>query len=437
MKYKLLLIMICIIFTLSSCVLPDTVSNNLIKPPKLEKEQQEIYGAFISDIGENAKIDFLYPNNGNYTSSFIVEDIDNTEGNEAIVFYKNNDKTNETNTISVNILDKNTNNQWHSVWITHETEVKDIDKVYILKSGEEKLILIGYDKLDDKNKEKKISIIKYSNNTLKKVHSFNSNEFQICDINNNGIEDLVLISDREKRNISVYEYNNNILQNTMNKTVNYQPYNKINTKVGYIKSDKCAIYLDETLPNGDIHTDIIYCEDNTLKSLKDFNDDLQKSTLRGKGLYLYDIDGDKNYEIPVEINLVSGNYNDKNRLIKWLSYDNELNTMQDKSISYVDMKYGFRFDIPIEWVGPVTYKKDELNNEIIFYIYNHNDKNDDSQKILIIKTFVPDINNSDINTKNYKMINKSGKLKYGYILYKTNTIYDITDEDVNRLFNTI
>lgn len=439
MKYKLIMCITFIMFTLSSCMFPDTSVDNLIEPQKLEKEQQEIYDAFINDVGENSKIDLLYPNNGKYLSSFVVENIDDTKGNEAIVFYKNNNAINGKDTISVNILDKNENDEWHSVWITHETEVVDIDKFFILDTNNEKLIVVGYDTFDN-NKERKlkrISVMKYKDNTLQKIYSLEGNEFEVFDINNNGLDDLIIISDNEAREINVYEYNNNSLEKILNKKENYDEYKKMNIKTGLISEETPAIYIDETMSNGDIFTDILYYENGNIQTLNNINPQLKESTKRSDSLYTYDIDKDNIYEIPLELDLMGGNYNENRRFIKWINYDYISREMTEKSISYIDMKLGYRFDIPDEWIGDITYKKDDLNNEVTFYIYNYSDKNDDSQKLLKIKTFVPDINNTDVGTENYTIIDTDGHLKYGYILYNTNTKYDLKKKDIDNLFNKL
>lgn len=438
MKYKLLVCVISIIFTLSSCMFPETSVENLVKPQKLEQEQQDIYDAFINDIGNNTKIELLYPNSGEYSSSFIVEDIDNSDGNEAIVLYKNNNNINDKNTISVNIIDKNQDNKWHSVWVTHETEVIDVDKFFILNSKAGKLIVIGYNIYDSGNKNlKRISVMKYDNNSLQRIYSLEGNEFEVADINNNDIDDLVIISDKEQRQISVYEYKNNSLEKILSKSDKYDGYKKISMKTGYLSKGIPAIYLDETSLNGNVYSDIIYYQDGELKNLNDINNELKQMTKRSEGIYLYDIDKDNSYEIPVELDLVGGDYYDKRFLIKWLKYDYKKQEIYQKSISYVDMKQGYRFDIPNEWLGYVTYKKDDLNNEVTFYIYNYKDNTDTTSKLLKIKTFVPDINNADVNTENYTIIDTDANLKYGYILYNTDTKYDITRKDINKLFNKL
>ena len=67
---------------MTSCTLSTDVEN-LLKPPKLSEEQEQIYQALIAS--EGSKISLKYPRTGNYLSAFIVENIDNEPSNEAIV----------------------------------------------------------------------------------------------------------------------------------------------------------------------------------------------------------------------------------------------------------------------------------------------------------------------------------------------------------------
>ena len=82
MKKFILSVMIMSALTLSSCSFGTSI-DNLMAPPKLSVEQEQVYNTLRDAAGQNIRL--KYPKSGNYLSSFIIENIDDDEGNEAIV----------------------------------------------------------------------------------------------------------------------------------------------------------------------------------------------------------------------------------------------------------------------------------------------------------------------------------------------------------------
>ena len=78
--------------------------DTMMKPPKLNVEQEQIYSALTERIG--SKVSLKYPKSGDYLSAFIISDIDEEPTNEAIVFYERNGITADEISLRINILDK-------------------------------------------------------------------------------------------------------------------------------------------------------------------------------------------------------------------------------------------------------------------------------------------------------------------------------------------
>ncbi|MDE6102601.1 MAG: hypothetical protein K2F73_06465, partial [Ruminococcus sp.] len=89
-------------FFLTGCVFSSSI-DNLMAPPKLSVEQEQIYNALTDAAGTS--ISLKYPKSGKYLSAFIIEDIDGDGGNEAVVFYEKTSIAVEENTLRINILD--------------------------------------------------------------------------------------------------------------------------------------------------------------------------------------------------------------------------------------------------------------------------------------------------------------------------------------------
>ena len=91
---------------LTGCTL-DGSAENLLSPPVLYEEQEEIYSALKESTGEN--ITLRYPRSGALRSAFIIDDIDGSGEDEAIVFYSVHEQ------VRMNILDRDGDGKWQSV----------------------------------------------------------------------------------------------------------------------------------------------------------------------------------------------------------------------------------------------------------------------------------------------------------------------------------
>ena len=124
---------LCLLLT--GCTFGTSI-DNLMSPPKLSVEQEQIYNALTDAAGSS--ISLKYPRSGRYLSAFIVEDIDGDGGNEALVFYEKTSLAAPENTLRINILDKE-NDKWRSVFDT-PAEGSEIEKVTISTLGDNERI---------------------------------------------------------------------------------------------------------------------------------------------------------------------------------------------------------------------------------------------------------------------------------------------------------
>ena len=86
-------------FFLSGCSIGVNV-DNMLTPPKLSGQQEQIYQALKDTTG--SAISLKYPKSGSYLSAFIVSDIDGDGLDEAIVFYEKNGVANAGSGLRIN-----------------------------------------------------------------------------------------------------------------------------------------------------------------------------------------------------------------------------------------------------------------------------------------------------------------------------------------------
>ena len=125
-KIKLFGIICTVILIATGCSFGTSI-DNLLAPPKLSFEQEQIYNALTDTTGTS--INLKYPKSGKYLSAFIIEDIDGDGENESIVFYEKKGLTLSENTLRINVLDR-FDDKWQSVCDT-SAEGSDIEKVII------------------------------------------------------------------------------------------------------------------------------------------------------------------------------------------------------------------------------------------------------------------------------------------------------------------
>ena len=105
-------------FSLSSCSFGSNI-DNLMTPPKLGPEQEQIYSKLTTSLN-TSNISLKYPKSGKYLSAFIIEDIDGDVGNEALVFYERNNHAADENPLHINVLDKKEDGEWTSATSRHD-----------------------------------------------------------------------------------------------------------------------------------------------------------------------------------------------------------------------------------------------------------------------------------------------------------------------------
>ena len=98
---------------LSGCTMFDSSLEGLLHPPKLTETQTAVYNALILSTGD--QIDLVYPAGGEYRSAFVLYDLDDEKTEEAIVFYREkNLSENGDSGIRMNFLDQKAG-VWSSV----------------------------------------------------------------------------------------------------------------------------------------------------------------------------------------------------------------------------------------------------------------------------------------------------------------------------------
>ncbi|MCM1314713.1 MAG: hypothetical protein NC205_01180 [Prevotella sp.] len=364
------LLVIPVVLLLTGCAFSSSI-DNLMSPPKLSVEQEQVYSALTDATGTS--ISLKYPKSGKYLSAFIVEDIDSDGESEAVVFYEKNSIALEENTLRINILDRS-DGKWRSVCDT-PAKGAEIEKVMISKLGsnDRTNLIIGSSLIN--RSEKNVSIYNYADGNIEETFSESYSFIDVTDLDGDEENEFLLLSGatsgstatvetfRLKEDGLYYRYSCNL-------SGNFTEFD--NLSYGKIDDERTGLYIDAVTGTGLIQTDIIYMDDNSLKKVFSTADE-SSFTVRPTGCTSFDIDGDGVPEIPVQkisLGYEEVSESEQIKITEWF-FVGKNSRLQKKYTSYYDINDGYIFVFPEKWENHVTIKHDFINDEIVFCSYEN------------------------------------------------------------------
>lgn len=350
---------------------------NLLTPPKLDAQQNEIYQALINSVGSS--IQLKYPKGGDYRSAFVVRNIDDEDGEEALVFYESDSVQTGEGALRLKVLDQH-NGKWQVVYdlACIGSEVDSISFTSI-GTGSSIDILIRYSMLNQT--EKSFSVLNYSDGIMRELCAASYSCLEVFDLNSDGEDELVTVSTDKATGISMaamYSRVDGSFQKISEAELVGAHAEITGVTKGLLAENVPALFLDYTRSQGVYGTDVIYCRANGIVSPDGVGVDADSGIVsRFTNNYMadvscYDIDGDGYLEIP-SMTALPG-YETLPRAeqlcaVQW--YTVKDNSLVAEHYGYYSSKYGFALLFPNRWRGVVTAVPDIQNNEIIFIGYDN------------------------------------------------------------------
>ncbi len=401
---------------LSGCSGVSFTVDSLLAAPKLSEEQSQIHEALISAVGRN--ITLKYPRNGAYRSAYVIADLDDEEGDEALVFYEYTGSENEG--MRVNLLDKKDDGTWYSV-----KEIagagSELDKVIISSMGSgsvnEKDILVGYQNLTG---DSALEIYSYSDGSFQRIGSDNYSLLEAIDINSDGRDELITVqnvTDSETGAVSAKAYLLHIEKGEIIKDDGIDMCQGVQSYVkaysGRLSTGEPAVYIDAVNADGMLQTEIIFYRYSALQNpVRLRSEKMLPQCTRPAGYSAADIDGDGVYEIPSTRPMVG--YEDavsEEQLLRttWCVYEDFYN-MKAKYSGYYSLSDGYTMVFPSRWNDMVTVKLDSETGEAVFYKYLGN-INADMTELMRIKAAAGD-ETDEYLYDGYELITSQGQIDY-------------------------
>ena len=394
---KLLAVMTVTVMCLLTCGCAFTASmENLLTPPKLTEEQEEIYQELISSVGRSVKL--KYPRSGDYRSAFVLHNIDGEPGDEALVFYESKDIRSGESALRLKFLDKSSG-KWEAVYDL-ACPGNEIESVVFADLGKDVMqlsddnaaaqssngsetpsIILSYTLLNQTDKA--FSVLKYSDRTPVELLSSTYSCMEITDLNKDNRNELVIVSVNKElhtASASMYTDSGDRLELLSNTPLYGGAADYIRVTKGKLDENTPALFLDYSLGGGQSGTDVLYCYGSRL-----FCPDSLGGMAGSSGsalisrqvndymaeIYSFDIDGDGFVEVPSTTPLPGYETLTKPEqlcAVQWYTVQND--NFTQKAYSYFSGKYGFALIFPNRWTGVVTAIADFNNNDITFISYN-------------------------------------------------------------------
>lgn len=433
MKRRIFAVLLGICLLFSGCSYGQTGIDGLLQPPKLSDQQNQIYTALQNGVGTNIRL--KYPRTGDFTSAFLIADIDDESTQEAFVFYENLSAVNATMTLRINVLDQ-VDGEWVSVYDAGVAAV-EVNKINFVQSNGNTFVVIGFELSGG---EKMFIVYNYRNGRLAETARMNCQEYVTANLNEDNFGEIFAItSDVNSGNKSVQAFQISSQGSVrpmgradMDPTVS--GYRAIT--VGSLAGGRQAIFLDGISGSDRYTTEVLVYDEGNVQNLV-YSTDPERNqvdnTRRHNAVYCRDVDGDGVTEIPTR--LVAEGYeqtamHETEYFTLWLVCS-EHGNLEAKTLSYVASTLGFLFRIPDSWLGKVTPVFSSADSELTFYRYDGADT-EPTVKLLSIRMFRS--NEFREGVSDYTTLRENGQIVYAQKVYTEDESLALDDETIQACF---
>lgn len=440
--------------SMSGCSFRFSSFDNLLRPPKLYGKYQGLQDCFEGLVDKDYSLST--PENGSYRSAFIVNDFDDDNDEEALVFYTEKENPNLVKMYYFEFKE----NDWYPVE-TFDGLGSSVDEVKFadLNRDGSSEIIIGWNLFSSKT-NKAFAVYDISGEKINLLSSFPYSTLDVFDVNGDGIDDIFAmsidstVSDHFTGAATVYTFDKKTASMQMLSTVktdgNISAYSSIKTeKVDELK----LIYVESYKGDNDMLTEIVYWDDETnslIAPLFDVSTQSTSQTLRHMRLSCQDIDSDGFLEIPVSVDMpgssvadntpsaVALNSTDNTEAptksayyTKWVKFrDNKLRAVQ---YSVIDETAGYILNIPSSWVGRITV----LGNDGQWDFYHWNSYEDKLGQLLFsISYYDKNDEQSKSKYKDSEILTSYGSTDYVYTVTQDGYDFGVKNSNLTDNFNT-
>lgn len=408
---------------------------NLLSPPKLDEEQSAIYNALKNSMGGD--IHLKYPKSGQYRSAFVVQNIDDEETEEAIVFYEASNVSDGGSSLRLNFLDKE-NGDWVSVY-DFAALGSEVERVRFADLGDgETSIIITY--TIQNSSDSATSVLRYENGAPTEVYKSRHVYMNLIDINDDGADEMFLINSDKTSGIAaayLLGWTDEGFSALSSAPLGGGFSSCRNVLLGQCDDDGYrAIFIDCALSDGTFGTHALVCFDRRIAAVEGLSDFISRRTnTYTPDIVSQDIDGDGIIEIPSTV--VFPGYENLTRpeqvnMTTWYQIEAKGYQVRQDKLSYISTRGDYALFIPTRWEGRITADVSISESTVTFSSYNSRFHVKGSE-LLSIRSLPT---GSD-TPEGYTFYAKSETSGYSFYVKKSSDSFALTDAELSDCFRVI
>lgn len=338
-----ILIVVCVLF--SSCDSSKIIRpvESLLVPPLYHEEYEELVEVFRKNVSND--IVFCSPQEGDYRSAIIVEDIDSDGENEALIFYRENADSSVARMHYLNIVD--------GEWVSRETyngygnEIKKIIITDMDNDGNSELIVVW--SVSGVSTSNIMSV--YRSSVRFDEYNEVSNEMcTVCealDVDGDSAEEIfylnqVTVSGISQRYARVMKFSGEtvVLMGETKVDPNISSYTSVKTEKASGDAP-LKFYIDALKGDSQMITELVYWDNESAELCAPFLDSetmANTATLRYEPVASADINNDGIIDIPTQHRALGTDSGEESVYVtEWINYsENKIKTVEKTVVNYSD-----------------------------------------------------------------------------------------------------
>ncbi len=430
-KYSLGILLVAVISLLGAILFTNSFEpiDNLMSPPGISGEYEDIQKAFEKAVGQDYIL--KYPAKGDYRSSYTFIDLTDDGDDEVIVFYG---LDSEIDLVRMNVLDE-IDGEWLCVGDVDSahSEIHQIDFDDLNGDGKTEVIVGWAAYQNDNSKKLNIYEILLDGKSLigiNKVFEDDYSEYYVCDIDNNGSNDILSLKHRANGPVTEYVasflhfgylgvYEEGFIPLDVN-------ISSVTSSISEKYGDYCRIYIDGYKIDSGMATDCFYWDKTSGSFVRPTVDgqSLAALTSRSTNVVSCDIDADKKIEVPVEEILPASSVvtpdkavRSEQTIVRWAYVKNS--KLVTKEFQIVNQACGYSFKFEKDLLRKVTVINHTIEDVLSFYeLKSENNQFTYGKPLFSIKV-VDMVHEEDAVLTYYKYLGKSRGKYYYCRIYDT------------------